>query len=115
MNFFISIIGWALWNWAEFEIKKRELDEDGDEKTNYTFKDYTDKKWSSWIGSFLCIAVLMWVGHRQLSLDPFASLVGTHSLGWNDLYLLMSGAVWEIVLFAIKKIRSILKKKETEL
>ena len=115
MNFFISILGWALWNWAEFEIKKRELDEDENPHTSYTFKEFKDRKWSSWIGSLLCIPVLLWIGSKELDINPLGSLIGHESLGWNDLYLLASGAFWEIVLFVIKKVRSIIKKKESHL
>ena len=94
MKFFISIIGWALWNWIELTIKKSELDEDGNTQTNFSFKEFASVKWTYWIGSFLCIFLLIWFGMNPLGLDPFGSMLGT-SLTWNDGYYLLSGATFE--------------------
>jgi hypothetical protein len=117
MNFMISVLGWFLWNWINFNIEKSELDDDGDDKTNLSLHEYKNRHWPNWIGSLMCVPLLLWVGSRQLSLDPFASVIGMPGvgLGWNDVYLIGSGALYEILIFAVKRIKKIFKKKASDL
>jgi len=143
LNFMISILGWFLWNWAEFSIAKQEGD--GGEYTErilrvlsetptltveqksfltigikgvlrspINLRAYARTHWETWVGSVACIALLLWVGYRQVSLDPFEVVVGT-KLSWSDLYLLGSGFAWDAIIFAFKKGRNFFKKKEQEL
>lgn len=145
MNFFISILGWFLWNWAEFSVVKQEGDGSEYEpglmlfiKTNEELSDhhktilsegirmilkspvtlrmYAKTHYETWIGSLGCIFLLLWIGYRNLSVDPLAPLFGVESkLGWNDLYLVGSGIVWDAFIFGFKKVRKFFKKKEAEL
>lgn len=109
MNFFISIIGWALFNLGEMELRKRELDDDGNPQTNFTFSEYAKKKRLSWIGSLLMIPVILWIGAKQIDLKPLSMLTDTeHS--WSDLYYLGAGFAWELLIFAVTKIHKFIKK-----
>jgi hypothetical protein len=146
MNFMITLVGWFLWNWAEFTITK----EKGDDGSIYmtkilslisgttmndiekaalsakvlelfikpiSFKDYAFTHYETWVGSGVTMIVLLWAMSRQLSLDPFASLIGVSGvpLGWNDIYLLLSGAVWDAFIFGFKWVKNLFKKKEAKL
>lgn len=111
MNFMISILGWFLWNLAEFTMAKQELDEDGNPNTNMNFSEYKHTHWPSWIGSFFSTFLLLWIGYRQLNLEPFQVITGGESLAWNDLYYLGAGAAWEAFLWLVKKIRKHFKNK----
>jgi len=145
MNFFISILGWFLWNWAEFSVVKQEgdgseyepeivkyinasngLDDNSKTllangvrmilKSPVTLKMYAKTHYETWIGSLGCIFLLLWIGARNLSVDPLAPLFGVEAkLGWNDLYLVGSGVVWDAFIFGFKKVRKFFKKKESEL
>jgi len=110
MNFCISLLGWFLWNWAEFSIDKEK-----DEATGKTisFIQYAKSHFKTWIGSFFCILLLLWAGWRQINLDPFEVVIGA-KLGWNDLYLLSSGFVWDAIIFLFKKAKKYFVKKEQE-
>lgn len=110
MKFFISILGWFLWNWAELTMTKKELDEDGDPQTNFTIKDFASKKWAMWIGSFASIFMLLWIGSAKLSLHPFEVITG-EKMAWNDFYYLLSGAAWDAVLFGVTYIHKFFKKR----
>lgn len=143
LNFMISLLGWFLWNWAEFSLAKQ--DGDGSEysagllrvvnecpglsdhqkefltvgikgilKAPVNLIMYAKTHYETWIGSLGCIALLLWVGYRQLNIDPFASMIGINS-GWNDLYLIGSGAAWDALIFVFKKIKKFFKNKESEL
>lgn len=113
MNFMISLLGWFLWNYVELLIEQRSLDEDGNPQTNFSFGDFVRKKKYSWIGSLACIPLLLWIGSKELSLDPFAPVIGV-SLGWNDLYLLAAGPALEILIFFVLFVKKWIKKKGTE-
>jgi hypothetical protein len=113
MNFMISLLGWFVWNIAELVIRQKELEEDNDPSTNFYFGEYASKKKYTWIGSVACVPILLWIGYRQLNLDPLASIVG-HPLGWNDLYLLGSGLFFELVIFLVIYARRFFKKRETQ-
>lgn len=145
MNFFISILGWFLWNWAEFSVVKQEGDGSEYEsdilkfvnaatvlddntkiivsqgikailKSPVTLRMYAKTHYETWIGSLGCIFLLLWIGARNLSVDPLAPLFGVETkLGWNDLYLVGSGVVWDAFIFGFKKVRKFFKKKESEL
>lgn len=116
MNFMISILGWFLWTWVNFTIEKWEADDDGDDKTVFSFTHYKDKYWPTWIGSLACVPLLLWIGSRQLNLDAFGSLIAPGvSLGWNDLYLLAAGAAFEALIFAVKRIRKFFKNLSSKL
>ena len=112
----ITFAGWLLWNWAEFSIEKEVADNDNDPNTNVTFRGHLAKKYTTIVGSAVCIPIILWIGYRQINIDPFASLIGVDAkLGWHDLYLLGSGAVWEAMIFVIKRIRAFFKKKVSQL
>lgn len=111
----IAIIGWMLWTIAELQIEKSEKENDGDDKTVFTFGDYAVKHWPLWIGSLLCIPVILWIGDRNLDINPLSSLFGEGNIAWHDLYILGSGAAFEIFIFAVKKIKKMISKKEKEL
>ena len=110
MNFMISIVGWFLWNWAEFSITKEAGDES---EKKISLPHYAQGHWETWIGSLVMTTVLLWVGHRQLNLDPFEVVLGT-KLGWNDLYLLGSGAAWDAFIFGFKWVKNFFKKKSAD-
>lgn len=112
MNFMITILGWALWNWAAFSIEKDTYD---DAAKDMPLREYRKRNWDGWIGSLLCVPLLLWIGFRQMSIDPFAELLVGHKIGWNDLYLLGSGFAWEALIFGIKKAKSFFKKRASEL
>lgn len=112
MNFMISILGWLLWNWAEFTMAKADMDDDGNPNTNLSVREYANSHYPTWIGSLLCIPLLLWIGYRNLSIDPLASIVGVESsIGWNDLYLVGAGAAWEAFIFGVKKVRKFYKQQ----
>lgn len=144
MNFMISLVGWFLWNWAEFSVTKEKGDgdiylarisgivngSDASETTKATLihkihtilgspvslKDYMKGHYETWVGSLLCIVILLWIMSRQISLDPFATIAGTGvELGWNDLYLLGAGAVWDAFIFGFRWVRNFFKKKTEQL
>jgi|SRR5688572_1966824 len=115
MNFFISIIGWLVWNIAEAQIEKGDKDNDNKAETAFSYKDYAKRHLLIWLGSLLCIPVLLWIGYRQLDIDPVGSLLGIETKAWHDLYILASGAAFEAFIFAVKKVKSFFKKKESEL
>lgn len=143
MNFMVSLLGWFLWNWAEYSIIKQEgegsqysqpivklLDSAGipDDvrlklivniqailKAPITFGQYAKNHYETWVGSLGCIALLLWFGYTRMDINPFASLIGLESKGWNDVYLLGSGVVWDAIMFAFKRVRKFYKKKESEL
>lgn len=110
MNFFISLLGWFLWNWAEITIKERQLREDGDPTTNFRLRDFAAEKKYTWIGSLACVFLLLWLGAQKLGLKPLAPILG-HEIDWNDLYLLAAGPAFEIIIFLIGQVNRILKKK----
>lgn len=91
-------------------MRKKELDEDGNPNTNFTINDFAKTNWPTWVGSFFSIFVLLWLGYRQLSLDPFEVIVGA-KLGWTDVYLLLSGAAWDAVIFGVRWIKRFFKSK----
>lgn len=113
MNFFISVLGWFLWNWAEVTIKEKQLREDGDPTTVFHIVEFTKQKVYTWVGSAACIPLLLWIGSSKLGLKPLAPLLG-HELEWSDFYLLASGPAFEIIIFSIGQINRILKKKASE-
>lgn len=115
MNFFISIIGWLVWNIAEAQIEKGDKDNDGNAATAFSYSDYAKRHTLIWAGSLLCIPVLLWIGYRQLDINPIGSLLGVETNAWHDLYILGAGAAFEAFIFAVKKIKSFFKKKEAEL
>lgn len=110
MNFMISVLGWFLWNWGELEFRKRELDDDGNPNTNFGFKEYREKKWTSWVGSIMCVPVLLWVGYLKLDLKPLEFITGENHGGWNDLYYLGAGCAWEMIIFSIIRINKFFKR-----
>lgn len=102
MNFLITLVGWFLWNWAEFSITKEKDEETG----KYTsLKDYAKNHYETWIGSFVCMFALLIIGYRQLDINPIGSLIGAEGTGWNDVYLFGAGAAWDIVIFGFKKVK----------
>lgn len=115
MNFLISLAGWFIWNIAEAEVEKREKDGDGNPNTNFSYKQYAKDHVLIWGGSFVCIFVLLWIGARRLDISPFGDLMGVDTKAWHDLYILASGAVFEAVIFGVKKVRAFFKKKEKDL
>ncbi len=115
MNFLISIAGWFLWNLAEAEIERKEKYEDGDPTTNLNLGEYAKTHILLWIGSLVCVPVILWIGDRHLDINPLGSLLGAELNVWKDLYILGAGAAFEGFIFGVKKIKRILKKKEKEL
>lgn len=111
MNFFISLLGWFLWNWAEITIKEKQLREDDDPNTIFKFREFAAIKKYAWIGSAACIPLLLWLGSKQLGLKPLAPLLG-HELDWNDLYLLAAGPAFEIIIFLISQVNRIIEKRK---
>lgn len=103
MNFIITLIGWFLWNWAEFSITKETNEETG--KTT-PFRDYMKSHFETWIGSFVCMFALLIIGYRQMDINPLGLLIGVEVNGWNDLYLFAAGGAWDAVIFIFKKIRN---------
>lgn len=104
-----------LWNLAELYIEKSSKETDADPNTNWNIVDYAKSHWPLWIGSLLCIPVLLWLGYRNLNIDPLGSITGVDLGIWNDLYILGAGAAFEGFVFAVKKVQSYFKKKEKEL
>lgn len=115
MNFLISVLGWMIWNIAEAQIEKGEKDNDQNDTTTFSYKDYAKRHVLIWAGSLLCIPVLLWIGYRQLDINPMGDLLGIEAKGWHDLYILGSGAAFEAFIFAVKKVQSYFKKKEKDL
>lgn len=116
MNFMISIAGWFLWNLIAYEIEHRKRAFDKDPNTNYTFAEHKKKYKITWLGSLVCVPILLWAASRQLSLDPFASIIAPGmSLGWNDVLLLGAGAAYEMLIFVVKLVTSYFAKKSSGL
>ena len=114
-NFVISILGWLIWNIAEAEITRRQLNDDGNPATSFSPKEYAVSHIFIWCGSFLCIFVLLWMGYRQLDINPVGSLIGVETKAWHDLYILAAGAAFDAFIFGVKKVKSFFAKKEKEL
>lgn len=112
MNFFISLLGWFLWNIAELAIRDKQLREDGDPETSLKFAEYANEKKYIWIGSAACIPLLLWLSAQELGLKPLAPLIG-HDVDWSDFYLLAAGPAFEIIIFAITQINRFIKKRGT--
>lgn len=108
MNFFGTILGWLVWNLVELSLRQRELAEDGDPNTNFHLKEYAKNKYLQWITSLFVGFTLLWIGAKQLNLDPLAPLTG-HALGWSDLYYLGAGAAYELLVFLVVKIKKLAK------
>lgn len=121
MNFMISIAGWFLWNWGEFTITKEEADNDNDPNTVVTLKDFKNKKYPTWIGSLVCVPVVLWIISKQINLDLLAPIVffdgegKSGGFGAHDIYLLGAGAAWEAFIFIGRWVRSFFKKKAAKL
>lgn len=115
MNFFISFAGWFLWNLAELYIEKSEKENDKDPETNWEIKAYAISHWPLWLGSLVCVPVILWMGYRNFNIDPLGSLLGTELKAWHDIYILAAGAAFEGFIYAVKKVKSFFKKKESEL
>lgn len=139
MNFIITLLGWFLWNWAEFSITKEKGDGfefakrfiailggyavSDDVKKSVetqlsqefnkpeTFRDYMRGHYETWVGSFVCMFVLLIIGYRQLDINPIGLLIGVETNGWNDVYLFGAGAAWDIVIFMFKRVKSLIAKK----
>lgn len=112
MNFFISLLGWFLWNWAEIVIREKQLREDNDPTTVFRFREYADIKKYMWIGSAACIPLLLWLGSKQLGLKPLAPLIG-HDVDWNDVYLLAAGPAFEVIIFCIGQLQRFIEKRKS--
>lgn len=106
----ISVVGWFLWNWGELTYEKKQLDEDGNPQTNFSIKDFSKKKYTYWIGSFVSIALLLWFGSQNMDLHPFEAITG-EKLKWNDSFYLLSGVVFEAIIFGITVVHKYFKKK----
>lgn len=113
MNLLIALLGCFLWNIAEMEIRRRQYANDNDPSTVFNWGIYWREKIITWVGSVVMCPVLLWIGKMQLNLDPLGSLIG-HQLEWNDLYLLGSGAAFEMLIFGIIQITRFFKKKSQE-
>jgi len=109
MNFFGTILGWLVCNLVELTLRQRELAEDGDPNTNFHIKEYAKDKYLQWITSLLVGFMLLWIGAKNLNLDPLAPLTG-HALGWSDLYYLGAGVAFELIVFVVTKVKNIAKK-----
>jgi len=106
----ISLLGCFLWNWAELTYTKKQLDEDGNPQTNFSVKEFAKIKWAYWIGSFTTIFLLLWIGATKMNLHPFEVITG-EKLSWNDSYYLLSGAVFEAIIFGVTLVNKYFKKK----
>lgn len=115
MNFFISVAGWFLWNLAELYIEKSEKENDNDPSTNWEIKLYAKTHWPLWIGSLVCVPVILWMGYRNLDINPLGSIIGLEANAWHDLYILAAGAAFEAFIFGVKYVKKFFKKKESEL
>jgi hypothetical protein len=107
----ITVLGWLIWNWIAFSVEKDTYDDNG---KDFPFREYKKRNWDAWVGTAFMCPFLLWVGYRQLSLDPFEVVTGA-KLGWNDLYLLCAGVAWEAFVFGFKKAKIYFKKKTSEL
>lgn len=110
MNFYGTILGWLVWNLVELTLRQRELSEDGDNSTNFNIVEFAKQKYLQWITSLLVGFMLLWIGAKNLNLDPLAPLTG-HALGWSDLYYLGSGAAFELIVFIVIKIKKLANKQ----
>lgn len=115
MNFFISLMGWAIWTIAELYIAKSAKDNDNDPTTSWNFKEYAKSNWPVWIGSLLCIAVVLWIGYRNLNINPIGDILGTDTKFWQDLYILGAGPLFQAFIYLVKKVKAFFRKKESEL
>lgn len=109
MNFIISIIAWLVYNVAEMEIRRRELDEDGNPDTNFGLGTYAKQKIFIWIGSLLMCPLLLWIGANKIDIKPLGMLTDME-LAWSDLYYLAAGFGFELIIFGIIKLRKFVKK-----
>lgn len=92
-------------------IRKAELDEDGNPQTNFSFSEYMGIKWTYWVGSFVMIFILLWMGKIQADFSHLDPTMGQH-LKWNDLYYLAPGAGFEAFIFGVRWIRNYFKTKK---
>ena len=99
MNFLISLAGWFAWNVMILRIDKDAYDTTG--KT-FPISEYASKTWDNWLASLAMIPILLFIGYRQMNLDPMA-VIDVQHLKWSDLYYLGSGFFTEAVMYAYKK------------
>lgn len=113
MNFLITLLGWAIWNWVAFSVEKDTYDDAG---KDFPFQTYKSRNWDGWVGSLLVVPALLYIGYKQMDLNPFGTLIGVEtSLSWNDLWFFGAGVVWEAIIFAYKKIKNYFKDKAAKL
>jgi len=113
MNFIGAFIGWFLWNLAEMEIRRRRYAGDNDPSTVFNFRTYSAEKKFTWVGSFACIFLFLWIRANQLNLDMLEPVMG-HKLVWNDFLLLAPGAGFEMIIFLIWFIQRWIDKKKAQ-
>jgi len=113
MKFLLTLLAWLAWNIAEMEIRRRELDEDGNPQTNFSFAIYAKAKRFIWAGSFVMIFILLIIGKMKIDISKLGDIVGT-DLSWNDLYYLAPGIGFEAIIFGIRWIQKYFSKRLTQ-
>jgi len=93
---FATFFGWLAFNVIMFRIEKDAFDDRGE---NFPLWKYMARVWDNWLASGVMIPVILFVGYRQLDINPLVE--GVH--GWNDLYFLNAGFAPELLIVAWKK------------
>jgi len=101
LNFLISIFGWLAFNFALFSMEKDEYDEKDQE---FPISKYIKKHWDNWLGSLFVIPLILYIGYKQLSLNPL-SPIDFEQAHWSDLYYMSAGFAFEFLKVSINKIK----------
>lgn len=93
---FAVLTGWIAWNVLLFSMEKDKFDA---EQKEFPLLAYVERTWDNWLVSFVFIPVLLYIGYKGLSLNPFDE----HPIAWTDLYYLFSGFAPELVKYLINR------------
>jgi hypothetical protein len=93
LNIYGCVLAWFIFNFGKFVITKDDYD---DRDESFPIWIYIKKNWDNWVLSASFVLLILWLGAKNLGLDPF----GQHleAVTWNDLYYLLPGPLCEVAI-----------------
>lgn len=103
-----ALLGWALWAWIEYNLLKDEYD---DRNEKFPWAEYKYKNKEKWIGSFILGIMVILVAHygMQAEFVDLFNQAGDFSWKWSNMYYFGGGAMYEVILFLVKRIKRLAK------
>jgi hypothetical protein len=101
MKVLFALTGWLLWNFAIFSLDKNKEDE---AHRKFPIMQYVGEKWDNWLGSLICSAGLFLIMKLGYGVDVLS--LTNINLKWSDAFIALGGPGFEIVLWAVGKIKS---------